>query len=169
MSCLIGLRPARCIPPNPPFTLPIPSLLRHSIHSTAPLFASDHRRSRSGIVADMHKSQLQELCQRRQWPLPEYATSWEGPDHDSRFSSTVTVNGSSFHSLDLFRTSKEAQNKAALVALEQLSDAVPQSIPGDSPPPPTPVPALPIDLGEFFYSCILYFASGSAFWMGKLS
>ncbi|KAG6521922.1 hypothetical protein ZIOFF_019056 [Zingiber officinale] len=94
----------------------------------------------------MHKSRLQELCQRQQWSLPEYATSHDGPAHNFRFSATVTVNGSSFHSPDLSRTSKEAQNKAALVAFEQLSDVVPQSPPVDLPPPPTPAPALPIDL-----------------------
>ncbi|XP_042469917.1 double-stranded RNA-binding protein 1-like isoform X1 [Zingiber officinale] len=96
----------------------------------------------------MHKSRLQELCQRRQWSLPEYATSHDGPAHNFRFSATVTVNGSSFHSPDLSRTCKEAQNKAALVAFEQLSDVVPQSPPVDLPPPPTPAPALPIDLGN---------------------
>ncbi|XP_042373277.1 double-stranded RNA-binding protein 1-like isoform X4 [Zingiber officinale] len=96
----------------------------------------------------MHKSRLQELCQRQQWSLPEYATSHDGPAHNFRFSATVTVNGSSFHSPDLSRTSKEAQNKAALVAFEQLSDVVPQSPPVDLPPPPTPAPALPIDLGN---------------------
>ncbi|XP_074557574.1 double-stranded RNA-binding protein 1-like isoform X2 [Curcuma longa] len=96
----------------------------------------------------MYKSRLQELCQRRQWRLPEYDTSREGLVHDSLFSATVTVNGSSFRSPDLSRTSKEAQNKAALVAFEQLSEAVPQSPPVDSPPPSTPVSALPIDLGN---------------------
>ncbi|XP_042469902.1 double-stranded RNA-binding protein 1-like [Zingiber officinale] len=96
----------------------------------------------------MHKSRLQELCQRQQWSLPEYATSHDGPAHNFRFSATVTVNGSSFHSPDLSRTSKEAQNKAALIAFEQLSDVVPQSPPVDLPPPPTPAPALPIDLGN---------------------
>ncbi|RZR94159.1 hypothetical protein BHM03_00022789 [Ensete ventricosum] len=88
----------------------------------------------------MSKSRLQQLCQQRQWPLPEYAVSREGRDHDPHFRATVTVNGAAFHSPDDSRTTKEAQNKAAQVALEQL--------PETAPPPPTPSVSLPPALGE---------------------
>ncbi|CAL9104042.1 unnamed protein product, partial [Musa textilis] len=87
----------------------------------------------------MDKSRLQQLCQQRQWPLPEYAVSREGPDHDPHFRAMVTVNGAAFHSPDDSRTIKESQNKAAQVALEQL--------PETAPPPPTPSASLPPALG----------------------
>ncbi|CAL9194575.1 unnamed protein product [Musa hybrid cultivar] len=83
----------------------------------------------------MDKSRLQQLCQQRQWPLPEYAIYREGPDHDPHFRAMVTVNGANFHSPDDSRTIKEAQNKAAQVALEQLLET--------APPPPTPSASLP--------------------------
>ncbi|CAD5187160.1 unnamed protein product [Musa acuminata subsp. malaccensis] len=88
----------------------------------------------------MDKSRLQQLCQQRQWPLPEYAIYREGPDHDPHFRAMVTVNGANFHSPDDSRTIKEAQNKAAQVALEQL--------PETAPPPPTPSAACTEFLAE---------------------
>ncbi|URE20543.1 double-stranded RNA binding motif containing protein [Musa troglodytarum] len=95
---------------------------------------------RSEDQPPMDKSRLQQLCQQRQWPLPEYAVSREGPDHDPHFRAMVTVNGAAFHSPDDSRTIKESQNKAAQVALEQL--------PETAPPPPTPSASLPPALGE---------------------
>ncbi|RRT50881.1 hypothetical protein B296_00040870, partial [Ensete ventricosum] len=80
---------------------------------------------RSENHTPMYKSRLQQLCQQRQWPLPEYAVSREGRDHDPHFRATVTVNGAAFHSPDDSRTTKEAQNKAAQVALEQLPETAP--------------------------------------------
>lgn len=87
----------------------------------------------------MYKTQLQELCHRRQWPLPVYAISREGPDHNPQFLATVTVNGTAFYFLEPSRSSKEAQSKAAQVAFEKLSSA----------PPPPPSPSLQLDFGEF--------------------
>ncbi|KAK7315553.1 hypothetical protein VNO77_34106 [Canavalia gladiata] len=78
----------------------------------------------------MFKTKVQELCQRRSWNLPEYATSREGPDHNPRFSSTVTVNGFSFSSPSPTRTAKQAQNDAAMLAFHHFS-----------PPSPSPSPS----------------------------
>ncbi|XP_038973774.1 double-stranded RNA-binding protein 1-like isoform X3 [Phoenix dactylifera] len=83
----------------------------------------------------MYKSRLQELCQQRLWALPEYTSNRDGPDHDPRFQASVTVDGVTFHAPDLSKSSKEAQNKAARVAVEHFSAAAP------SPPPPHPLPS----------------------------
>ncbi|XP_021656662.2 double-stranded RNA-binding protein 1 isoform X3 [Hevea brasiliensis] len=78
----------------------------------------------------MYKTKLQELCHQRAWDLPDYATLKEGPDHDPRFQATVTVNGLSFHSQSLAKSSKQAQNDAAKFAFDHFSSS------GSSPPPP---------------------------------
>ncbi|XP_020589263.1 double-stranded RNA-binding protein 1-like isoform X2 [Phalaenopsis equestris] len=69
----------------------------------------------------MHKNRLQELCQKRSWPLPTYTASREGPDHNPEFGASVLVSGQTFDSPNLFKSLKEAQNKAAEVALDSLS------------------------------------------------
>ncbi|KAJ8512944.1 hypothetical protein OPV22_003378 [Ensete ventricosum] len=77
----------------------------------------------------MYKSRLQELCQRRHWALPQYTASRDGPDHSPLFRATVTVNGAAFHSLDDSRSSKQAQDRAAQIAFEQLSAEDPPTAP----------------------------------------
>ncbi|XP_047181239.1 double-stranded RNA-binding protein 1-like [Vigna umbellata] len=84
----------------------------------------------------MYKTKVQELCQRRSWPLPTYDTTREGPDHDPRFTSTVTVNGVSFQTSAPTRNSKSAQNDAAMLAFLHFSP--PSSSPSPSPSPPSP-------------------------------
>lgn len=84
----------------------------------------------------MYKTKVQELCQRRSWPLPTYDTTREGPDHDPRFTSTVTVNGLSFQTSAPTRNSKSAQNDAAMLAFLHFSP--PSSSPSPSPSPPSP-------------------------------
>ena len=79
----------------------------------------------------MYKTKVQELCQRRSWSLPEYKLTRDGPDHNPRFTSTVTVNGLRFETPSPCRTSKEAQNNAAMLAFEHFSQP-----PSPSPPPP---------------------------------
>ncbi|BBG99471.1 double-stranded-RNA-binding protein 4 [Prunus dulcis] len=64
----------------------------------------------------MYKSKLQELCQQRKWRLPEYNATKLGLDHNPRFSASVTINGVAFDTVQLFRSSKEAQNDAARLA-----------------------------------------------------
>ncbi|XP_027924994.1 double-stranded RNA-binding protein 1-like isoform X3 [Vigna unguiculata] len=84
----------------------------------------------------MYKTKVQELCQRRSWPLPTYDTTREGPDHDPRFTSTVTVNGASFQTPSPTRNSKSAQNDAAMLAFHHFSP--PSSSPSPLPSPPSP-------------------------------
>ncbi|KAM1132510.1 hypothetical protein FF1_046896 [Malus domestica] len=87
----------------------------------------------------MYKSRLQELCQQRKWRLPEYNTTKVGLDHNPRFSATVTINGLDFHTVDIFRSSKEAQNDAAKLAFDHLSDN-PQPKPRNPIPSPSSFP-----------------------------
>ncbi|KAG5601848.1 hypothetical protein H5410_033218, partial [Solanum commersonii] len=64
----------------------------------------------------------------------EYTTEKDGPDHNPRFTATVTVNGMSFElPKDQWRSSKEAQNHAAHIAYDHF--IVPQSIPLLTPQP----------------------------------
>uniref|UniRef100_A0A7N0TV54 DRBM domain-containing protein n=1 Tax=Kalanchoe fedtschenkoi TaxID=63787 RepID=A0A7N0TV54_KALFE len=69
----------------------------------------------------MHKSQLQELCQRRSWPLPEYTTLQEGPPHRPSFKATVVVNGLAFHTSDYLKRAKDAHTEAAKLALSHFT------------------------------------------------
>ncbi|KAA8516888.1 hypothetical protein F0562_017294 [Nyssa sinensis] len=71
----------------------------------------------------MYKSKLQELCSQQAWRLPKYSTSKDGPDHNPRFKATVTVNGVAFETSDRCRSSKEAQNKAAQLAVDHFTTA----------------------------------------------
>ncbi|KAF3327549.1 double-stranded RNA-binding protein 1-like protein [Carex littledalei] len=79
----------------------------------------------------MNKTRLQELCQKRRWKLPQYTNRRVETGREPRFVASVTVNGLVFESPDAESISvKEAQNKAATVAFEELSaapavDAVP--------------------------------------------
>ncbi|XP_057778870.1 double-stranded RNA-binding protein 1-like [Salvia miltiorrhiza] len=82
----------------------------------------------------MYKSKLQELCQRRSWELPEYATAKDGPDHMPRFSATVTVHGQVFETPAHCKSSKEAQNTAARVAFDSLTAPSPVTSSDPSPP-----------------------------------
>uniref|UniRef100_A0A0R0JSL9 DRBM domain-containing protein n=1 Tax=Glycine max TaxID=3847 RepID=A0A0R0JSL9_SOYBN len=75
----------------------------------------------------MYKTRLQELCQRRSWTLPTYDNSREGPDHNPRFTSTVNVNGVSFHTPSPTRSAKQAQNDAAMLAFLHFSPPSPST------------------------------------------
>ncbi|TVU23371.1 hypothetical protein EJB05_25731, partial [Eragrostis curvula] len=76
----------------------------------------------------MFKRRLQELCHQRQWVLPVYQQSREGPDHAPLFLATVAVNGAEYSADEFARTAKEAQNLAAMAAFKILS-AVPAPLP----------------------------------------
>ncbi|XP_019427239.1 PREDICTED: 5-methyltetrahydropteroyltriglutamate--homocysteine methyltransferase-like [Lupinus angustifolius] len=69
----------------------------------------------------MYKTKIQQLCHSRSWNLPDYETIRDGPDHNPRFISTVTVNGLHFHSPEPTRTSKQAQNDAAKLAFHYFT------------------------------------------------
>ncbi|CAL9088219.1 unnamed protein product [Musa textilis] len=87
----------------------------------------------------MYKNRLQELCQRRHWALPQYTAFRAGPDHSPLVRATVTVNGTAFHSPDDSCSSKQAQDRAAQVAFEQLSAEDPPSAPPTAHSWPLPV------------------------------
>ncbi|KAK1297298.1 Double-stranded RNA-binding protein 1 [Acorus calamus] len=65
----------------------------------------------------MNKSKLQEFCQQNLPTLPDYSVTKEGLDHNPRFRASVTVDGLTFDGQDSFKSSKEAQNEAARLAL----------------------------------------------------
>ncbi|XP_020421298.1 double-stranded RNA-binding protein 1-like [Prunus persica] len=64
----------------------------------------------------MYKSKLQELCHGKKWGLPRYTTMKDGPDHNPAFKASVSVNGFSFDSPAACKSSKKAQNQAAMLA-----------------------------------------------------
>ncbi|KAM7505070.1 hypothetical protein LguiB_003974 [Lonicera macranthoides] len=76
----------------------------------------------------MYKSKLQELCQQHSWSSPEYTAVKEGPDHNPKFTATVSVNSVQFHtpSDHQCQSSKDAQNQAAKIAFDHFS--APKSI-----------------------------------------
>ncbi|XP_020533065.1 double-stranded RNA-binding protein 1 isoform X1 [Jatropha curcas] len=73
----------------------------------------------------MYKTKLQELCQKRQWALPKYSTMKDGPDHNPRFKSSVSVNSHSFDSPFPYKSSKQAQNEAAKIAFLHFTSPSP--------------------------------------------
>ncbi|XP_008229014.1 PREDICTED: double-stranded RNA-binding protein 1-like isoform X2 [Prunus mume] len=91
----------------------------------------------------MYKSKLQELCQQRKWRLPEYNATKLGLDHNPRFSASVTINGVAFDSVQLFRSSKEAQNDAARIAFVHFSDPQPRHTNRSPSPSSFPQTSLP--------------------------
>ncbi|KAL6627642.1 hypothetical protein ACP70R_031368 [Stipagrostis hirtigluma subsp. patula] len=81
----------------------------------------------------MYRSRLQELCHRRRWAPPAYAADRKGPDHEPRFTATVTVNGAVFRSPDGGeRLAKKARDLAAMAAFQELS-----RLAATPPPPPS--------------------------------
>ncbi|KAJ0021432.1 hypothetical protein Pint_31568 [Pistacia integerrima] len=64
----------------------------------------------------MYKTKLQELCHEKRWRLPSYSSMKDGPDHNPRFKSSVSVNGLSFHSSVSSKSYKHSQNDAAMLA-----------------------------------------------------
>ncbi|CAL2247284.1 unnamed protein product [Prunus armeniaca] len=91
----------------------------------------------------MYKSKLQELSQQRKWRLPEYKTKKLGLDHNPRFSASVTINGVAFDTVQFFRSSKEAQNDAARIAVVHFSDPQPRHTNRSPSPSSFPQPSLP--------------------------
>lgn len=68
-----------------------------------------------------YKTQLQELCQERLKQLPEYRTVSEtGPDHQKQFEVEVWIRGK-MNGRGTGRSKKEAEQKAAKEALENLN------------------------------------------------
>ncbi len=68
-----------------------------------------------------YRSQLQNFCQARQWPLPVFDVTGEsGPDHQKTFDVAVTVRGR-VAGVGRGHTKKEAEQDAAHAALEELT------------------------------------------------
>jgi ribonuclease-3 len=78
----------------------------------------------SGSTFD-YKTRLQELCQERLKQLPDYRiVSESGPDHQKEFAVEVRIRGRvSGHGIG--RSKKEAEQRAAKEALEQLTEQKP--------------------------------------------
>ncbi len=69
-----------------------------------------------------HKSRLQELAARRYGRLPVYELVGSGPEHAKTFTAAVSVDGN-VAGTGAGRTKKEAEQHAAEVAYERLSEA----------------------------------------------
>ncbi|KAG5558246.1 hypothetical protein RHGRI_008246 [Rhododendron griersonianum] len=67
----------------------------------------------------MYKMELNSLCQRKSWDLPDYSFTRCGPDHAPSF--TATISGVPFTTADDNTTLKEAENKCAKIALDHIS------------------------------------------------
>lgn len=65
----------------------------------------------------MYKTKLQEMCDVKSWSHPKYTAIKYGPDHSPRFTASVFINDAAFNSPTSCKSMKEAQNKAAEVAL----------------------------------------------------
>ncbi|KAM7273176.1 hypothetical protein ACFE04_027840 [Oxalis oulophora] len=71
----------------------------------------------------MYKARLQEFCQQRNWPIPSYNAIKHGLDHCPQFNASVVVNGQSFTTDSLYKSSKEAHNMVAMQAFEHLTQS----------------------------------------------
>ncbi|CAB4283162.1 unnamed protein product [Prunus armeniaca] len=80
----------------------------------------------------MYKSKLQELCHGKKWGLPRYTAMKDGPDHNPAFKASVSVNGFSFDSPVACKSSKQAQNQAAMLAFLHFTSP-PSSFPSVEP------------------------------------
>ncbi|KAK7267033.1 hypothetical protein RIF29_19697 [Crotalaria pallida] len=109
-----------------------------------------HTKSSSSSSSTMYKTKVQELCQRRSWTLPDYQTFRDGPAHNPRYTSTVTVNGLQFQTPQPTRSSKEAQNNAAKLAFNHFSQ--PNSSDPNPYPYPHPHPSPSFSLSDRFVS-----------------
>ncbi|KAL2896011.1 Double-stranded RNA-binding protein 3 [Bienertia sinuspersici] len=71
----------------------------------------------------MYKNRLQEFAQRASIPFPIYYTVNEkGPQHFPQFRSTVEVDGDKYACLNTFSSRKAAEQDAAKIALEGISE-----------------------------------------------
>ncbi|CAN1292770.1 Double-stranded RNA-binding protein 1 [Linum perenne] len=86
----------------------------------------------------MSKSVLNELCIKNKWQSPVYSTTKHGPDHIPTFHATVTVNDATFASESVAKSSKEAQNDAARIAVLQLTAAAAAASAAAPAPQPSP-------------------------------
>ncbi|KAI3692809.1 hypothetical protein L6452_32632 [Arctium lappa] len=69
----------------------------------------------------MYKSKLNELCQKNRWGSPMYSFIKDGEEHSPLFRGSVVVNGFTFVSQSIFKSSKSAYNDAAQHALNHFT------------------------------------------------
>jgi ribonuclease-3 len=72
------------------------------------------------------KTTLQERIQALGRGTPTYKTTFDGPDHDRNYYSTLLINGEEI-SKGTGRTKKSAETAAAVTALDALVDEVPKA------------------------------------------
>ncbi|CAA3000638.1 Hypothetical predicted protein [Olea europaea subsp. europaea] len=72
-------------------------------------------------VLHIYKNRLQEYAQKKGLSLPVYTYESEGPPHDRRFKSIVSLDGKTYEAPAFFSTLKDAEHAAAKVACEALS------------------------------------------------
>ncbi|KAI5675329.1 hypothetical protein M9H77_06279 [Catharanthus roseus] len=74
----------------------------------------------------MNKLKLQELCQKRKWEFPWYATVKDGLDHLSHFTISLTITGLAFElSKYICQSSKNSKNVDAKIAFDHLNSDSP--------------------------------------------
>ncbi|KAL5765351.1 hypothetical protein ACOSP7_015968 [Xanthoceras sorbifolium] len=73
----------------------------------------------------MYKTKLQELCHQKRWGLPRYSCMKDGPDHSPLFKASVSLNTLSFHSSVSCKSTKQAQNEAAMLAFLHFTSPPP--------------------------------------------
>jgi ribonuclease-3 len=88
------------------------------------LFAPQLARSAKLGAALDWKTSLQELTAQQGRGVPSYRISSTGPDHNKEFTATVVIGGAD-HGVGVGRTKKEAEQKAAAAAWQQLSEPAP--------------------------------------------
>ncbi|CAI9277569.1 unnamed protein product [Lactuca saligna] len=69
----------------------------------------------------MYKSKLNEFCQKNGWRNPKYSCIKDGQEHTPLFKASVLVNGETFTSLSVFKSSKSAHNDVASLALSHFT------------------------------------------------
>ncbi|KAF6169788.1 hypothetical protein GIB67_034180 [Kingdonia uniflora] len=99
--------------------------------------SSDSNDKQMKNILNVYKSRLNELCHQNIWTLPNYKSSREGPDHNPSFKASVLVNGVSFGTPVLCKSSKEAQNEAARIAFQYFTTPA-----SDPLPPPLQFPSI---------------------------
>ncbi|HEY8368177.1 MAG TPA: putative dsRNA-binding protein, partial [Thermodesulfobacteriota bacterium] len=89
----------------------------------------------AGRIDADHKTQLQELQQKRGGPAPVYTlAAVSGPDHARIFDVEVAIGGAVL-GRGRGSSKKEAEQQAAAAALAVLADAASDGAPGDRPGP----------------------------------
>nr|XP_045090352.1 double-stranded RNA-binding protein 1-like [Aegilops tauschii subsp. strangulata] len=102
----------------------------------------------------MYKLRLNNVCQERRWATPAYTDRREGPEHVSRFHSTVAVGGAEFSSPEPWsRKLIQAEDLAARAALEDLAARAALEHPSAPPQLLTGEYVCALDRSRFVHAC----------------